>query len=114
MSIIDGPDTFDMDELTTLLVRRGVSAYVQQTGGGCATVYIGNIINDYYEMAAGPGWFNGPAWTLPRARWGDFYYGPDDDGDTIPDTVTDPMPLTDLADLLLARLHQLRAERNLA
>jgi hypothetical protein len=82
----------DMQEVVDELHRRGVHAYVEQTGGGVATIYAGPQHEDEDEgmrwaALAGPGWFEGGSdgrslFTLPRADLADFYVGPDDDGET--------------------------------
>jgi len=77
----------DMDRIADLVSKAGVFAYVEQTGGGCATIYAGTLFKDEhdeerYPVAAGPGVFTGPNWTKPRGLVGDFYIGPDDDGET--------------------------------
>lgn len=87
------PRTIDLDRVAEIV--RDLSegpCYVEQTGGGCATIYAGErdlpaiepeIDPDWtrFHAAAGPGWFEGPYWTNPRADLDDFYLGPDDMGD---------------------------------
>lgn len=85
----------NMDRICELLAAKGIPAYVEQTGGGCATIYAGEktpqtftisygaketYTEDRYEACAGPGWFAGPGWTNGRADTSDFYVGLDDDG----------------------------------
>lgn len=74
----------DMDKIVSLVNAQGVAAYVQQTGGGVATIYAGETRTvcgaDYYAVAAGPGLFSGPGWSNPRADNEDFSIGPDNDG----------------------------------
>lgn len=104
--------TIDMDAVADLLNVAGVAAYVEQTGGGCATIYAGPTHTDEhgderYAVVAGPGWFDGPAWTCARAAVGDFYIGPDDDGENV-DAVTvattaDPASIVRLITAQLAR-----------
>jgi len=79
----------NMDQITSILNRYGVPAYVEQTGGGCATIYAGTAYpddkgQDRYDAVAGPGWFDGPGFTLPRAETEEFYIGLDDDGESDP------------------------------
>jgi hypothetical protein len=102
----------DLDEIALILRRdHGLAdAYVEQTGGGCATLYAGQVGyhectcpntgklgphddgcpvparggSPRYGSCAGPGWFTGPAWTGARADLDDFYVGPDDQGETSP------------------------------
>jgi len=81
----------DMEKIAELIRRAGYVAYVQQTGGGVATIYASRTANEHgfpheidadghVEAIAGPGWFEGQSWTQPRAALDDFYVGPDDDG----------------------------------
>lgn len=84
-----GGRTLDLDEVVRLLRdEHGIAdAYVEQTGGGCATIYAGPTRYDPHEQAhryaaiAGPGWFEDRAtFSQARAASADFYIGPDDDG----------------------------------
>ena len=93
-------DTIDMNELAALIVEMGLPASVQQTGGGCATLYVGPDNDDGYCLAAaGIGWFEhpGPGWKDPRASWFDFCWGADDDGESDPVRETTPRDLAALA-----------------
>lgn len=88
------PEGYDlnMDEVVDHLHGLGVSAYVEQTGGGCATIYAGPTQqgSDFprtpavtYAAVAGPGsygWGQRPS----AAMLGDFYIGADDMGETEP------------------------------
>lgn len=83
----------DMDKIVDLLRAGGITAYVEQTGGGCATIYAGESYVDShgderYPVLAGPGWFEGPNWTIARGDTDDFSVGLDDDGET-PSDITD-------------------------
>lgn len=77
----------DLDALCAAVRALGhEDAYVEQTGGGCATLFAGGTYTDAHgdqrwRAAAGPGWFDGPGWTNGRAALGDFYVGPDDGED---------------------------------
>ena len=89
---------FDMDRIAALVRERGGEAYVEQTGGGCATIFASlgcdergfplADANGHYGAAAGPGWFEGEGWTLPRGGSSEFLVGPDDDGDATPYNAT--------------------------
>lgn len=62
-----------------------IAAYVEQTGGGTATIYAGPTQDepgwgDRYAAVAGPGWFNGPGRTEGTGDSRYFFIGPDDDG----------------------------------
>ena len=61
---VSSPDEFDMDAAATLItVVTGVPAFVEQTGGGCATIYVGPD-RDNPVLTAGPGSF---AWRGPHS-----------------------------------------------
>lgn len=77
----------DLDKVCDIMSREHhVKAYVEQTGGGCATIYAGPKYTDdsgdgRYAIVAGPGWFEPTR--LGRhgvAALDDFYIGVDDDG----------------------------------
>lgn len=100
----------DLDEVVRLLKEEHhTAAYVEQTGGGCATIYagvlaereepryrwtengreqVGTELNPRWQAVAGPGWFEGPGWTNGRATVDEFYVGPDDDGEADPVVAT--------------------------
>jgi hypothetical protein len=86
----EGPRVLDLEKVCSILAEKyNVHAYVEQTGGGCATIYAGDRYpddtgEDRYQAAAGPGWFAGPGWTRGRATTDDFCVGPDDDGQADP------------------------------
>lgn len=72
-----------------LRTTHSVTAYVEQTGGGTATIYAGPTREEEdwgtrYAAVAGPGWFAGPGWTEGRGIAEDFYIGPDDEGYEMP------------------------------
>lgn len=73
------PVELDMQAIADAVKAQGFEAYVEQTGGGTATLYAGGPIdNDPEEnwvVHAGPGWFEGPGYTLPKAEGG-VYIGP--------------------------------------
>jgi hypothetical protein len=79
----------DGDEIVTALRSMGYPAYVEQTGGGCATIMVGEEIGntERYQVLVGPGWFDGPNWTKPVFDTADLYVGPDDDGEVNPTQV---------------------------
>jgi len=91
----NGPHTIDLDKVCRILKSRyNVASYVEQTGGGCATIYAGARIPDgdgeeRFQACAGPGWFEGPGWSNGRANTADLSVGPDDDGQADP-VVADP------------------------
>lgn len=68
----------DLDAVASLVRAQGFSAYVEQTGGGIATLYAGPLAEDVSAMqhvaAAGPGYFRTGA---PLADLGSLYIGPD-------------------------------------
>lgn len=80
-------DDINLDRIAERLVTDGIAAYVEQTGGGCATIMVGEHAADAkgdprYQAVVGPGWFEGPGWTNARAALDELYIGPDDDGDS--------------------------------
>lgn len=100
------PRTLSMDLVVDAIESCGIPAYVEQTGGGCATIFAGwrsCRLTDHDEqwtelcdscrwtVGAGPGWFEGPGWTLGRAYWSDFYIGRDDDALTDDFTTPDEL-----------------------
>lgn len=103
------PESISMDAIVAALTARGLTAYVEQTGGGCATIYAAasaaamahaNSAAGYNAgtiVLAGPGTFAGPGWTDGRGDLGEFSYGPDDGGDTAPTypRTTDPDAIAD-------------------
>lgn len=76
----------DFDRLVDLLTADGhPSAYVEQTGGGCATVYVGPQWQDgdgdeRWTLAIGPGSFDGPGWRNGYGCTEELYVSRDDDG----------------------------------
>ena len=63
-----------------------VPVTVQQTGGGCATVYVGayDAARERFTLAIGPGSFDWGNSTLSTFALGDTCIGPDDDGTATP------------------------------
>lgn len=109
----DPTTDIDLDAVVAILNHRGHFAYVEQTGGGCATIYAGPQFHDdegykRYAAVAGPGWFNGPGWTLAAADCRDFYIGADDDGESPYVSPSSP-DITDVADLIEARIDAYRS-----
>jgi hypothetical protein len=85
----DVPGDIDMDAVVAYVEALGHRAFVEQTGGGVATIYAGRRAPDTngdlrWSAAAGPGWFEGPGFRRPRADTCEFYIGPDDDGEATP------------------------------
>jgi len=88
---------FSLDEVARLLrERHGLSdARVEHTGGGCATIFAGSVV-------AGSGWFvdrRGEVRQEPHrypfraphralGDVGDFWFGPDDGGESEPHPVS--------------------------
>lgn len=81
-------DYVSLNEIASYLRARGVSATVEQTGGGVATLYAGALRGDYYGIAAGPGFFAGPGFSAPFAHTSEFGFGPDGSEDS--EFVTEP------------------------
>lgn len=88
------PDEIKYDEVVALVEAAGLFAYVEQTGGGCATIYAGptreaveahrsHEMNDGCPVVlVGPGYFAGPGWTDARDS-GETYVGADGDSDEV-------------------------------
>jgi len=96
----------DLDRIAAMLNERGIRAVVEMTGGGVATVYGGPEFRDAdggtrSTFLIGPGWFDGPGWTLPRADTADLAWGPDDCGDD-PGAYTDAGPRMAERDIVAA------------
>lgn len=104
--------TLDADVIAELVREAGYFAYVEQTGGGCATIYAGERIPDEerefrYAVAAGPGqygWGERPS----TFHLSELYVGPDSWGD---EEAMDAYQVgcrdeQDVADLIVLNLHQ--------
>ncbi|MEU7822943.1 hypothetical protein [Catellatospora sp. NPDC049133] len=107
--------TISFDRIVALLDDEGVKAYVEQTGGGTATIYIGETVTiggeEQYELAAGPGSFEGPGWTEGTSDTANFSISRDDHG--VSGWYVEPQPLDDeeaIVRLILASLTRARAE----
>lgn len=86
------PDTtFSLNAVVEGLQQRGIPAYVEQTGGGCATIYAGGMHvseethldgsvhrENAWNVSAGPGHFLDSQWTQGVADLGEFYVGAND------------------------------------
>jgi hypothetical protein len=79
----------DGDEVVRILAERGIEATVAQTGGGTATLFAGPMHVyakgdptmdgvEFAAAAAGPGWFEGPAWTRSKFSTAELSIGHDD------------------------------------
>jgi hypothetical protein len=105
--------TLNLDTLAELIRQRGLKAAIEHTGGGCATIYVGEPDTDgFYLVAAGAGHFDGANWTDPRAYWGDFCWGLDDEGMTQPTFENNVRPLENIADEMVALAREVEANRN--
>ena len=47
--------TFSMTEVCHLVMRDGITCYIEHTGGGQMTLYAGSRVDDVWTVAAGPG-----------------------------------------------------------
>lgn len=93
-------DLIDLDKVVgfarEFLDDPTITCYVEQTGGGCATIYLGdtydfregimgaawspqNPIGEYRPVLAGTGWFDQPGYSGGRADPSDFSIGYDQD-----------------------------------
>jgi hypothetical protein len=69
---------FSYDAIVKKLHGWDIPAYVEQTGGGVATIFVGPLDKEgYTPVAMGPGWFEGPGWTDGRGSTDEFWIGPD-------------------------------------
>jgi hypothetical protein len=92
------PKVINLSEIAALLKEAGLpNVSVEQTGGGVATLYAGNLRTEnemeFYDLAVGPGWFE-PHWLAPNAQafiviGGSFYGQDSQSGDNIFDTAGD-------------------------
>ena len=96
-------DILDLDEIARLIRLAGIPAYVEQTGGGCATLYAGEPRETddlpVYPAVAGPGWFEGPGNTKARAHRDEFSAGTDENA---PDGGRVALPVADLDERQIA------------
>jgi hypothetical protein len=73
---------FDMSLVARILTKRGLKSYVENTGGGCATIYCGTADADgYYPVAAGPGVVSRIGFPFSIGHAEDFCWGSDKDED---------------------------------
>jgi len=110
--VIPEEGTFSLDLLVQLLEDRGITAWTDMTGGGTATVMMKPTFADHedttrYACLAGPGGFDGPAYTLGYASLADFAFGADDDGVSEPGRATGPISYRQLADQIAAKHREL-------
>jgi hypothetical protein len=105
------PRSLSFDAIVDQLRAAGwENAYVEQTGGGCATIFAGPThevegYGDVYAVAVGPGWFEGPGWTDGRGHAGDLYVGPDSGGEDVESTtVPEGATVDDVVRLALSYL----------
>ncbi|MFG1872112.1 hypothetical protein [Micromonospora arborensis] len=108
----------DMDEVVKHIEAAGVLAFVGHSGGGCATIYAGRLPDlpdahgdRRYPVMVGPGAFTAPDWQRPYSDPGDFCFGPDDDGDTMPVQIPDGTPPEKVAELVVAKVRQIEGQR---
>lgn len=79
------PARYDLDLIVAELGRLDVPAFLEQTGGGTATLYAGESTYDFGERChrmsavAGPGHFDGPGWTRGKAWREEFSLGRNDE-----------------------------------
>ena len=88
----DRSEKRSLSQIAVFLEKNGVTpAFVEQTGGGVATLFAEFSHNedgygDRYKLVAGPGWFEAGEGFID---FGDFAYGPDDDGESSPLYITE-------------------------
>lgn len=102
--------SFDFDRLAEMVRGFGMPAVVEMTGGGVATMYVGDFDDAGNALiVAGPGWFEGPGYTRARATLDEFSWGPDDDGQSEHVMEKGDRPLTVIAELIATRARELVA-----
>lgn len=73
-------DEFSLGDVVALLAKDGIKAEIMQTGGGNATLYLGDPNADgYYSVVCGAGVWD---WDTPKNSYGftsEFFIGRDDD-----------------------------------
>ena len=107
--------SFDFERLAEMVRGFAMPAVIEQSGGGIATMYVGEFNDDGYALIiAGPGWFEGPGWTNPRASLDEFSWGPDDEGESEHELETGDRPLTVIAELIANRARQILEDRESA
>jgi hypothetical protein len=106
---IASPRVWNMDRIVALVRARFENAYVEMTGGGCATIYAGPIVTDgrgdqRYALIAGPGSYGGRGFGPDEDSvvGADFCYGNDDDGETEPIYLTDTETEESIAALFIS------------
>lgn len=102
---------FDMNRLSDLIKERGVPAFCDHSGGGNATIYVGESFTDEngdtrWPLRAGAGrYFLSSG--IAMGDWAEFSYGTDDDYRAETVEVT-RRPLTQLADEIVAFYNSLK------
>lgn len=96
------PNEFSLDELSARLTELGLTAYVEHTGGGVATIYAGATHDEpgygrRYAVVAGPGWFDRDTMAVAYASSEEFCFGRDDDGEAMPTYVEPGSTLEQIA-----------------
>lgn len=87
-------ETLSLESIAAEFNAAGVPAYVAQSGGGCATVYVGPWYRDAEgdqipAWMVGPGWFDGPNETQANC-WRDEVSFGDGFGILIPNALVAP------------------------
>lgn len=105
----DASQDFRMNELVAMLKERGIEAQIWHTGGGCATLYVGELLADdddngsRYVACVGPGYFDAD----PVGHWDELWIGADDDETGI--YWQGPRDLAKVADHIVANMDDYRA-----
>lgn len=106
-----------MHDLAHALRARGVDAVEYgQSGGNCATMFIGVPYRDAsgdarFPLLAGPGWM-----TAEDAEFSteEFGFGPDDDGESEGMWVTPESTVDDIAEMIVTALQGMAPREELA
>ncbi|MER5608223.1 hypothetical protein AB0F93_00435 [Micromonospora tulbaghiae] len=107
----------DMDEVARHIREAGVSAFVGYDGGG-VTISAGERWewpdgsgDQRYAVLIGPGSFTDPKLQRPFSNAGDFYIGPDDDGEGLVTTVADGTPPEQVARMAVDMVRRVEKQR---
>jgi hypothetical protein len=107
---------FSMVELAEAVVDRGVPAFIEHTGGGCATIFAGALAFNpetgeaRWPACAGPGRYE---FGLVFADTEEFWIGPDDDGTTKPIEAIPGWSIDLMADAIVATVRSRAAEQRI-
>lgn len=110
MNEIEVQEIVNMDALCEIINSRGVPCFVDMTGGGTATMYLGENNADYYTVIVGPGYYAHIDYDgTSVALWDELSYGRDDDGETEHHFVQGECSIEHFADELIGFYNSVKA-----